>query len=232
MTSRILDGTAALSMIAASGVIMWSVLHRPAPEISARGTDPVEDVRFVESLDVIPAGGSRGSHDAGWVVAEFTDFQCPFCARYVQETFPNVVQHFVDSGKVSYAVFNYPLDSIHPLAQGAAAAAICAGRQQKFWEMHDRLFANPARLSRADLLAGALSVGLDQTMFGQCLTDATDEVQAHRQLGTRLGVVSTPTFLVGKVEAGNIRFSKRIRGAHPYEVFREAIESAVKGAGN
>lgn len=86
------------------------------------------------------AVASRGSSSATVTVVEFSDYQCPFCARFVQQTLPQLNQLYGD--RIRFVYRDLPLSSIHPHAQKAAEAARCAGEQEKYWEMHDKLFAN------------------------------------------------------------------------------------------
>ena len=104
---------------------------------------------------------SRGKADARVTIVEFTDYQCPFCSRYVRETYPQLDKEYVQTGKVKYVLRDLPLEAIHPLAMKAAEAAHCAGEQGKYWEMHDRLFANQTELARTDLAKHAQALGLD-----------------------------------------------------------------------
>src|SRR6266849_1457871 len=83
----------------------------------------------------------KGAANAKVALIEFSDFQCPFCGRYDKDTYPQLLKDYVDTGKVKYVWRDYPLD-FHRNAEKAAEAARCAGEQGRFWEMHDRLFAN------------------------------------------------------------------------------------------
>ena len=87
-----------------------------------------------------------GDANAKVTVIEFTDFQCPFCGRHFEQTFGQIKENYVDSGKVKYVLRDFPL-SFHPHAEEAAEAAECANDQGKFWEMHDELFSNQAEWS-------------------------------------------------------------------------------------
>ena len=81
-----------------------------------------------------------GKADAPITIVEYSDFECPFCGRFFTQTIPSLKRDYVDTGKARFAYKQFPLTSIHPKAQGAAEASLCAHEQGKFWEMHDRMF--------------------------------------------------------------------------------------------
>lgn len=83
----------------------------------------------------------KGNPEAEVMIVEFTDYDCPFCSRYVQETLPVIMEQYVETGLVKYAVRNFPLDQLHAHAREEAEASLCAHDQGKFWEYHDILFA-------------------------------------------------------------------------------------------
>jgi protein-disulfide isomerase len=120
---------------------------------------------------VLPIDGfpSKGSQTAKLILIEFTDYQCPFCSRHVQQTLPQIERDYVNTGQVRYVVRDFPLESIHKDALKAAEAAHCAGEQGKYWPMHDQLFANQNALGRDDLSADAGALGLDVQGIRRCL---------------------------------------------------------------
>jgi protein-disulfide isomerase len=134
----------------------------------------------------------------------------------------------VDTGKVQYVFRNLPLAG-HSNAIGAARAAECALAQGRFWEMHDRLFANQQALSETDLAAHAAAIDLDGKEFQVCMQSTTNSsVDLDQSEAARLGLISTPTFLVGVVtQEGVVKILKKINGAQPYEVFKEALDDAA-----
>jgi protein-disulfide isomerase len=168
----------------------------------------------------------RGNLDAKVVVVEFSDFQCPFCRKHVEETQPALDEQFVDTGDVMWIFKHFPL-TIHPQAPAAGAAAECAGDQGKFWEMHDLLFTNVDTWSISDPtpifadLAGQLE--LDVEAFNACLEDpaASERVQSDMDEGAPF-VQGTPTFIVLFNEEGRI-----IPGALPLETFTQALQEIV-----
>lgn len=137
-----------------------------------------------------------GTPDAPLTLVEYLDYECPFCAR-VSGVGEELVQHFGD--RLRYVVRHLPL-TVHPHAELAAQAVEAAGRQGRFWDMHDLLFARQDRLELDDLLAYAAELGLDLERFSADLED--DDVQhriAHDVLSAQAsGVRGTPTFFIGE----------------------------------
>src|SRR6266853_6951864 len=116
-------------------------------------------------VEVAATGPSRGPASAPVTIVEFSDFQCPYCGR----EYP-VVERLMKEydGKVRLVFRHYPLD-FHPFAEKAAEAGACAQDQGKFWELHDKMFGNQAKLAVDDLKTYAKQVGLDAPKFDKCL---------------------------------------------------------------
>ena len=95
-----------------------------------------------------PTDPTLGKEDAPIVMLEFSDFQCPFCGKFRAETFDLIKTNYIDTGKVLFIYKDFPLSQIHPFAQKAAEAALCADAQGKFWEYHDKLFENQVQWAK------------------------------------------------------------------------------------
>jgi protein-disulfide isomerase len=172
----------------------------------------------------------RGAADAKVVLVEFSDFQCPFCARYAQATYPQIVRDYVDAGKVRYAFMNFPLESLHPLAFNQHVAAACAADQGRFWDMHDRLFSHQRASGAAALAGEASALGLDMAAFRACIASERHAaaIRDAMGIGSALGITGTPTFVIGIATAGDgIKAQRMIVGAKPYAAFREALDGAL-----
>ena len=158
----------------------------------------------------------RGSASAPVTIVEFSDFQCPFCAR-VNPTLDRVRQTYGDRVKIVFK--DYPLPN-HPQAPKAAEAARCAAEQSKFWEMHDAMFANQRALEVPSLKQTARALGLNGAAFDQCLDSNKHQatVRSGSELGEQMGVNSTPTLYVN----GRI-----ILGAMPFENFKQIIDEEL-----
>ena len=96
-----------------------------------------------------------GKSDAKVTIVEFSDYQCPFCARYAHETFPQIDREYIQTGRVKYVFRDFPIESIHPQAFKAHEAVYCAGEQGKRREMHEQVFSNQRAISSANLTAYA-----------------------------------------------------------------------------
>jgi protein-disulfide isomerase len=169
----------------------------------------------------------RGERLAPLTLVELSDFQCPFCARHARETQPSIEAEYVRTGKLKVVFVDLPLERQHPRALRAAEAAACAGEQRRRWEMHERLFARPDRLEPWSAHAEAL--GLDAALLEECLASGRHEAAIRRGMAEagRLGVTTTPYFLVGRTErdGSRVRVAATIDGAKPFAAFREAVEA-------
>jgi len=128
-------------------------------------------------------------------------------------------------------VRDFPLESIHPQAFKAAEASYCADEQGKYWEMHDRLFANQKALGVKDLPQHAQALGLDESKFQQCLDSGKYAARIRKDLteGQKLGVTGTPGFFLGVTEPNGteIKAVRQIKGAQPWAAFQGAIDSLL-----
>jgi protein-disulfide isomerase len=164
---------------------------------------------------------SWGAADAPITIVEFSDFQCPFCERFFNETYPQLKQKYGD--KIHFVYRDFPLSQIHPQADIAAQAANCANAEGKFWEYHDILFKNQSKLQRDDLVGYAAQLGIDKTKFGKCLDSRTYDPQINQDIqdGFNLGVGGTPTFFIN---------GRPVVGAQPYAVFAQTIDAELNQA--
>ncbi len=140
---------------------------------------------------------------------------------------PQIQKDYVDTGKMKYVFMDLPL-AMHKLAFKAAEAANCAGDQEKFWPMHDRIFANQNALGAEDLLKHAEALELDVPKFKECLDGGKsgDGIKKDMAEAQKAGITGTPAFLVGFSEPdGRVRAVKKVSGAQPYAAFKDAIES-------
>jgi protein-disulfide isomerase len=171
-----------------------------------------------------------GSPDAPLVLVEFSDYQCPFCAKFFRNTLPRIKKEYIDTGKVKYVFKDFPL-KFHKQAQKAAEAAHCAGEEGQYWELHDILFENQARLAKGDLMDHARKLGLNVEAFERCLDDNrfADGIKKDMEAGKKdSGVTGTPSFVLGRVNDRGEVEGEIIRGARPYEAFKDGIDALLK----
>jgi protein-disulfide isomerase len=191
--------------------------------IIALGTNPL----VAQSVDNPLATRSKGSPTAPVTVYEMSDFQCPYCKRFAQETFPRIERSYITPGKVRWVFINFPLTSVHAHAAAAGELALCAAKQQGFWRVHDLLFqyqetwaplkeAGPFFVSLAD------SAGLSKKALLACLQapETRENLKAEAEGSQRSGATSTPTFYI---EGG------LMEGAVPFDVFQRVLDSVYAG---
>ena len=187
----------------------------------------IEPVRI--SIDNDPI---IGNPDAPITIVEFSDFQCPFCARFHTQTLPLILEEYIEQGKVKLVFRDFPIQSIHPNALPAAVAAECANDQNKFREMHDMLFEKQNdwnKLETVDALSMfsqyASGMQLDEELFDSCLTSGKhiSEIKKDLDDGRDYGVSGTPGFFVGNDQIGFVE----LKGAQPFESFKKIIDAQL-----
>jgi protein-disulfide isomerase len=172
------------------------------------------------------ASRAKGAATAPITVYEMSDFQCPYCRRFAEETFPILEREYIRTGKVRWVFVNFPLTSLHSNAVPAAELALCAAHQGAFWPVHDLLFRHqevwaPLKEPAAFFLSLADSAKIAKPALLECVkAPATRaEVRAEAEGSERSGASSTPTFYI---EGG------LLAGAHPVAVFRQVLDSVYK----
>ena len=171
----------------------------------------------------------KGAASAPVWIVEVSDFQCPYCRIWHEETYATVVREYVETGRARLAFLNLPLPS-HRHAWPAAEAAMCAGLQGRFWEMHDAIFEGQeawTRLATVDAAFEAMAtrVGVNVATWRECVSSHALRplIEADYQRAVSAGVNSTPSFFIG---------DRHLSGAMPVDSFRVAIDAAlVKAAG-
>lgn len=175
----------------------------------------LEAPRFAVALDA--SDPALGSSSAPVTLVEFSDFQCPYC-RQVAPTLKQIRVKYGDKVRIVWK--DFPLTQIHPQAFKAGEAGHCAADQGKFWEYHDRLFANQSALMPSDLKQYAADIGLNAETFTACLDTSKhgERVRDGVAQGTGLGVNSTPTLYIN---------GRLLSGAQPYENIATLIEEEL-----
>lgn len=177
----------------------------------------------------------RGNESAPIWVIEVSDFQCPYCATWHQQVYDAVKQQLVDSGKVRFAYINYPLPS-HRHAWPAAITAMCASAQDRFWPVHDALFATQERWAeladaRPFFDSVAVANGASAEQLRACVTSEATRplIQADMDRAIQAGVNATPSFLVGNGTSWTL-----MSGVQPISNIQRVIEeerAKQRGAG-
>jgi protein-disulfide isomerase len=185
----------------------------------------------LEDVYISTAGAATlGEATARVTVVEFSDYQCPFCGRYANDTLGKVMDEYVKTGKVRYVFRNFPLEQIHPFAEKAAEAAACAGDQGKYWEAHDRFFKNQSALDAKEMKGHAVVLGLDADRFQQCLESGKYSTRVKSDLaeGQKYNVRGTPAFFFGtEVKDSKLHAVKFLSGALPIDKFKEVIDGLL-----
>lgn len=201
----------------------------PTNNIAAANALPQAAPTLAPKVDVAVGHlPTLGNENAKVTVVEFSDFQCPFCKQFEDDTYSQLYDTYIKTNKIKFAYRQYPLVTIHPNAQKSAEASECANEQGKFWDYHDLVFKNQSSwsaLAAADAansftdLAGQL--GMDTTQFKSCLDSDKYKptVDSDAADGSKAGVDGTPTFFIN---------GWRLVGAQPFAQIQQLIEQELK----
>jgi protein-disulfide isomerase len=246
--------------IIASGMLLFSISGWPAStkeeiiELKAQVTEMQKDLAEIKKLlqegaraPSAPAqqGGFRpqtvaigtspvkGNVDAPVTLIEYSDYDCPFCARNYREVLPLIQEQYIDTCKVKFVMRENPLVTLHRDAFNASMAAQCAGDQGKYWEMHNMLFENQKKLQLDNLKSFAASLELDETVFNDCLDSKKHEKTVQQDLasGAKLGIRGTPGFVLGLTDPDDpdkVNLSVFIKGAQSFQQFQASIEDLLE----
>lgn len=199
-----------LALLVALPLFVWGILTQTL-EIREKA----DVVRVMVPVDGEPF---LGPVDAPVTIVEYGDLQCPFCKDFAENTLSQIRAAYPTQVKLVYK--DFPLTGIHPLALDAAIAGQCSFAQNKFWEMHDLIYANQDTLSEQSFASFSAQLNLNQNTFDQCYAAQIPLAEVNQDLaeGQDLGVVGTPTFFVNGI---------RVDGAQPFSVFQSLIESEL-----
>ena len=187
---------------------------------------------------------SMGDPNAPVKIEEFSDFQCPYCKNFHEQTEPQIVETYVTTDKVHLtyrSTGNWVSANIgggRTESEDAAKAAYCAGDQNKFWEMHATIFGNwlgedVGSFTDRRLASLAETVGLDMKQFSDCYNSNkyVDQVAQDGKDAIAAGVTGTPSFVLSYTDASGKTITKLIAGAQPFDVFKQEIDAALAAAG-
>ncbi len=177
------------------------------------------------SIDDDAIKGNKGKAKVG--IVEFSDYQCPFCKRFFDDTLTQMTKEYIDTNKAILVYRDLPLP-IHPFAQAEAEAAECAGEQgnDKYYAMHDKLFQGGGQFDVAGLKNLAKEIGLNTSKFDSCLDEGKmkAEVQKDSTDASQVGINGTPGFVIGKLNDDGTVTGEIVSGAQPYANFKTVIE--------
>ncbi|HVX87780.1 MAG TPA: thioredoxin domain-containing protein [Gemmatimonadales bacterium] len=204
--------------VVGAGVIGWQVMGPKNVSIPANVIVSAGDTAGFQGYVI-------GSDTAPVTIVEYADFQCPACGDFDNVQWPEVYDKLVATGKVRWVFKDWPIDGIHANARLAAHAAACADDQGKFWPMKARLYAYQGRWAFGGGQYGKFrdyvkEIGGDQSAWDECMqaTRHAGRIQATSEEGSRLGVRSTPTFLIG---------GRLYEGVQPSDAIRRTVDSMI-----
>ena len=224
----ILIGYLAWGRTPAAPAVM-AAAQQAAPQPQAVATPTLEHVVYNIPTEGFP---SFGPTDAPITIVEFSDYQCPYCTKWHEETYQPLLEAY--PGKIHFVYRNFPL-SFHQNAFMGAEAALCAGDQNQYWQMHDKLFTEKdlmnngqgTTLGVSDYVKFATDIGLDGPTFETCLSTEKfkQQVQADLDFASSLptengeaAVGGTPTFFIN---------GTRLVGAYPLTYFKQIIDAQL-----
>ncbi len=185
-------------------------------------SEPAEPERAEVSLD--GAAAVKGDENAPVTIVEYSDYQCPFCARFYSQTLPSMLSDYVESGKVKLVFKDLPLP-FHSNADNAAVAARCGGDQGNYWGMHDTLFEKQDEWSSlpdaTETFTGyATALGLDGGKLKDCMKSGKFDkvIQQNVREANTVGLSGTPSFLINGLS---------VVGAQPYQVFQQVLDEEL-----
>lgn len=189
---------------------------QPSGQVAEAPTAPPQFTRYDIPIEGYP---SLGPDDAPITIVEFSDFQCPFCRRFHDETYQALLDAYPN--QIRFVYRNLPLTSIHPAAMPSAIASLCANDQNAYWEYHEKLFSSET-LDEPTFIQYATDLNLNVDEFTACLSSGKHDefIQQDMDFSINLGVQSTPTFFVNGLA---------IVGAQPLSSFQQLIDKELAG---
>jgi protein-disulfide isomerase len=209
--------------------LLEKVLAQPSAARPATAAAAAPDTRI--KVAVLPGDRFLGKADAPLTMVEFTDLQCPFCRQFHTTAFEQIKREYIDIGKLRFISRDMPLPQIHPVAEAAAKASLCAGEQgaDKFWEMRHAVLLNNRALKPEMLATFAQDLKLNMDKYSACAADANRFVpalEADQKMASEAGIKGTPTFVVGRSSAGGVE-GVRLVGALPFADFDARLKQAL-----
>ena len=199
-----------MALALCASVLAASARHKPSAQLVSVADAP-----------------SLGSKLAKVVIVEYSDFHCPFCRRHARDVLPRLKRDYVDTGHARYVYRSAAFAG--PAAVDVAVAGMCAARQGKFWEIHDRFFGGSRPVAPRDVESHARALKLDVGPFRTCLKGiAREDVRMETAEARRLGFRGTPGFAIGlREDDDRMRALHMIGGAQSYETFKKILDQLI-----
>lgn len=220
-----------LALVVVGGFVLFSgedggitgAVVAPTPSAPSPTPGAVPTPSATAKVDLNKVEHIKGDPNAKITIVEWSDFECPFCGRFYEQTLAQIQTEYIDTGKVKFGYEHFPL-SFHPQAQKAGEASECAGLQGKFWEMHDLLFESGVQGGVTAFKSYAGQIGLNQADFDSCLDsgETASKVQTDFKEGQAAGVRGTPGFAIVAADGTVTPLS----GAQPFSAFDAALKAA------
>jgi protein-disulfide isomerase len=192
-----------------------------------RQPDPV-----VKDVEIeIGDNSVMGSSTARLIIVQFSDYSCSHCAFFTKVILPEIEKDYMDTGKLRYVVIDYPLLGNLP-AVTAAEAAHCAADQGKFREMHEEIMFDQEKIEDINGIASAVNLNMPDFKVCMEIKKYADTVTKNIALADKLAIPTVPGFIIGVVDPNNpkkVKGISYIRGAKPYDIFKQEIEKALAG---
>lgn len=207
---------AAVAMTVASVLLIWRYFGGTPP--------PPPSTRSPFSLE---GSASRGEVKAALILVEFSEYQCPDCAAFERDVFPNIEERYIKTGKLRFVYRHLALSNQADRVR-AVKAAECASREGQFWPMHKTLIAAPT-LDESEVMRAAATVGLNAEAFAGCLSGSFDVIERGLEDGRRMGLKTTPSFIFGHLNPEGL-FKPRgaIGGKSTAKAFQKLIDSLLQ----
>ena len=217
---------AGIALGVGSTVIVKSLLGQDLPQPSKPQARPIPALNSPLLLMGEPA---LGATNAPLTIVEFSDFECSYCRRFHEKVFPQLKSEYIDTGLVRFVHKDLPLP-FHPHALPAAAAARCAGEQNRYWDMYAALFDQQNCLSCKGVLSIAAEEELNTTALEACMErEATVAViNSNRSEASLHNISATPTFVIGPTQSDETLEGSVIEGALPWKTFKSTIDAALR----
>lgn len=196
----------------------------------------VDAINPTVSVDVSTAPMLGDKSKTKIAIVEFSDYECPYCKRFHQESYDQIINNYVNNNKIVFFYRNYPLDFHQPAASVDATAALCVrelGDDKKYFQMSQSIYLNTKSNGNgiaSDTMIGlATSLGVNKDSFASCLSSNKYQAQINKDEneGSAIGVQGTPAFVIGTLDNNKIT-GQLIGGAQPYSTFQSAISALTK----